>query len=181
MNFTLMSPERRRELSQRGGKARAQQFTRESQQFARSHVSRAACQRNGALGAAVTRARYGHEFLHAKWTAWKLTHPTPGERAVMAVLDTHQLGYDREVRFDSSLRTVDFRLHAPHANKIIEVFGAPHVCFADAAARDEDKLRALWSLGFEVLVITHEQIGQTDCLVTAFLTHSVSEPMERAA
>jgi hypothetical protein len=80
MNFALMSPEQRRELSQRGGLARAKQFTRESQQFARSHVSRAACQRNGAIGAAVTRARYGNEFMHAKWTAWKRVHPTPSAR-----------------------------------------------------------------------------------------------------
>ncbi len=169
MNFALLSPEQRRVLSQRGGKARAKQFTRASQQFARSHVSRAACQRNGARGAAVTRARYGDAFLHVKWTAWKRAHPSPGEQAVIAVLDDLGLGYEREARFDTSLRTVDFRVHAPHAQKMIEVFGEPHFRFADAAARDEDKLRTLWALGFEVLVISHEQICQTRSLVTDFL------------
>ncbi len=169
MNFALMPPEQRRELGQRGGKARAQQFTRQSQQFARAHVSRQSCQRNGALGAAVTRTRYGDEFLHTKWMAWKLKHPSPGERAVITVLDERGLSYDREARFDDTFRTVDFLLHAPHVNKIIEVFGEPHVRFADAPARDEDKLRQLWALGFEVLVITHEQISQAHGLVTSFL------------
>ncbi|NJM40671.1 MAG: hypothetical protein HC853_07830 [Anaerolineae bacterium] len=169
MNFALMSPEQRRELSQRGGLARAKQFTRETQQFARSRVSRAACQRNGALGAAVTRARYGSEFLHAKWLAWKRDHPTPGERAVMLALDEFGLSYERDARFDNSYRTVDFSLQTPYGNKVIEVFGQPHVRFADMPARDEDKLHALSVLGYEVLVITHDQIGQTRNLVVKFL------------
>ena len=172
MNFADMDPARRRKLAKRGGQARAKQFTREYQQWARSHVSSVACRRNGARGAAVTRARHGDDFLFSRWRDWKLTHPSPGEQAIAHVLDQWGVDYVRDTRFDDTLRTVDFLLLDSHVGgvaQVIEYFGEPHAVFDSAADRDQRKLADLEARGFCVLVLAPADLAHLSDRLRAFL------------
>ena len=70
------------------GKARKAppHFTREFQQWARSHVRRESCVINGAKGFSATLAKHGADVAFHGARQWRLDHPSSNELLMMGIL-----------------------------------------------------------------------------------------------
>src|SRR5512139_840707 len=145
------------EWGRRGGKKRAEQFTREYQSAAgkrSAEVNDMAAL--GHKGAQAFMAKYGYGRLYSLCREWRLRHPSSHEQQVMDILCTIGLqactDYEREFEVEPFL-SVDFAI--PGLRKIIEVNGKVHYdqAFDDPrrpgsrAANDHAKLLRLHALG----------------------------------
>ena len=175
----MIISEARREACRRGGRARAQQFTPESQAAA----GRRSAEVNdmaalGHKGAQAFITKYGYGKLYHLCREWRLRHPSSHEQQVMDILCTiglqAGLDYEREFEADDFL-SIDFAI--PGLMKAIEVNGKVHydAAFDDPrrigtrAANDADKLAKLAKLGWTVLVLDYRQAERFDQLVREFV------------
>src|SRR5438105_5236300 len=106
----------------RNGRRRAKQFTREYQQWARSHVKRESLQRACRLGFAMLAAKYGLQYATERVARWRRAHPSSLERTVMQWLTELGEAFIHDRPFQGYLLYPDFQLHARWL--VIEVDGA---------------------------------------------------------
>jgi len=172
--MTSITAEQRREWGRKGGKARAAQPDFSEHQ---RHAGRRSAQVNdmsalGHRGAMVYIRKYGYARLFKLARAWRLEHPSRHERAVMALLDSLSLAYEREAEAlgEDAFVSVDFFL--PDLARVIEVNGKCHYdpLFDDPRypqtrqANDAERLRRLEAAGFEILVIDHRALADEDAV-----------------
>jgi len=86
------------EARRRGGLKRAQQFTRESQQYARSKVRAESNQANGRKGGQAILERRGHEYLGQLSARYRRKHPSKPEGILMSWLIEWKEPFAREVQ-----------------------------------------------------------------------------------
>lgn len=89
--------EQKRAAGAKGGRARAWQFTSDSQKAARANVRRDSLVASGQAGGRATLAIYGRDQVNERLARWRRKHPTALERIVMAWLDEWGETYQREV------------------------------------------------------------------------------------
>jgi len=155
-----ITPEARERMHQ-GGKTRAKQFTRESQQHARSFLPREICAKGGKTAYKMLVDKYGVEYAMDKAAEWRLEHPSNLERIIIDWLSG--IDYEREVKFniDGKIYYVDFLI----GSYIIEANGN----FVHSMKRENDnqKYRNLTLRGYTVIILPESDIlsGEAKLLV----------------
>lgn len=165
----------RREACRRGGRARAAQFTSESQAAAQAGRSYESLSTAGKKGAQVTIARHGYETFVMKTRQRRLEHPSAPERKLMGILaDLGFTQYEREFFpfGGADLTVVDFAF--PETRKIIEVEGGVHrvAAFDPDGKREyraQQRLGRLVNAGWEVMVLSDEELGSCQQALKEFL------------
>ena len=155
-------------IGKRGGQARAAMpgFKAHQQAAGKARASAGDMAEIGRKGAAVTRRRYGPDFLLNILKAHRLANPSSHEIQVAAILDYLNYPYEREVRvIETEFFLVDFYL--PECNDaVIEVNGRVH--FAPFFRRDPEqdrrildarRRRKLERAGFRVLEIDYRELA----------------------
>jgi len=140
----------------------------EFQRYAQSFRTHASLSEAGKLGWATTVTRHGSEFAWDRAADQRRAHPeraSRDEQRMAALLET--LGYDPQGRGYQREHKVAPRTHVdfgfPRVQKAIEVHGGVHfgpLFDADGrrAADDARKLAVIEAAGWQVLVITHDDL-----------------------
>jgi very-short-patch-repair endonuclease len=161
-------------MGRQGGKARAAQpdFAEHQRRAGRRSAQVNDMSALGHRGAMAYIQKYGYARLYRLARAWRLGHPSRHEQAVMALLDSLGLAYEREAEVlgENAFVSVDFFL--PGLAKAIEVNGKVHFdpLFDDPRypqtrqANDAERLRCLQAAGFEIMVIDYRDLADADAV-----------------
>jgi hypothetical protein len=140
-------------------------LTRSHQRYARSHVRRESLVAAGKRGAAVTRAKYGDDFLLQRLRVYRIEHPSFPELVMIGILTRLGAEYEREWRIGDSLYCADFYL--PALRKAIDVHGAIHRRLEREARliHDERKARLCAAASVDLLIIEESDFDQGEALI----------------
>lgn len=161
--------EAQREQRRKAGRARAMQFTPESQRRARRAVSSEACASNGRKGAQVTISKHGMESVFKHWQRWKRDNPSMPELLMIGVLATLKVKFDREWQIGETFQTLDFYL--PELRLGVEVQGRIHqmIDVEKRAARDVVKRASLAKLNIRTLWVDYTEFENMAALITRII------------
>jgi len=152
-----------REIGQRGGLARAKQFTTASQQAARACVSTESNAANGRKGFAAWVERSGPHAPARRLAAWRATRPTALIRIVAGWLDEMWITCSTEVELLPGKIYADIIPHVWPRRIVIECDGQhwhepnDHVG-EDRVARDRERDAQIIALGYELLHLAEADI-----------------------
>ena len=159
----------RAQAARKGGLARAAQFTPEYQQWARGHVSPESCAANGRKGFRATAERHGVERAHERAREYRLAHPSAPEQLLMRrLLDLGLLpGRDYQREYQEPFAgphgyCLDFAFLT--SGKAVEVDGQGRLysLHPERRGREAQRLRDLEEIGWQVLVLTDEELASPD-------------------
>lgn len=155
-----MLSDERREACRRGGRTRAQQFTRDYQRAVASCKPREQLVRAGRAGWEALVAAKGVEYAARQAAKWRRKHPSTLEQAVMTWLDEHGVSYEREAEINLSAGVfyADFKLED---GRLIEVDGEAwhgEGAVEDRSERDRIRRQAILDAGYTSLHLTEQEI-----------------------
>jgi len=171
----MMTAEQRREAGRKGGKARAALPDFLAHQ---SHAGKRSAQVNdmaalGHKGAIAYARKYGYARLFHLCRRYRLDHPSEPEQAVMVILDSLSVAYEREALplGENTFIAVDFALVGQR--KAIEVNGKVHYdplfdhpSYPGTRAENERRrLERLQKAGWAVLVLDWRDLPGPDGVV----------------
>lgn len=164
------------------GKARAAQFTRESQQAARACVRRESLVAAGKKGFRVTGEKHGFAKAWQKAREYRLAHPSGLEREMERLLAEWDLSVGCEREYEAGERIwLDFAW--PAAKVAVEVNGRIHrIPALDPDGRMEryqrEKVQRLGVDGWVVIVVDDTRLGEIEDALRSLLSRQVSNACE---
>jgi len=154
------------------------------QRYVQSFRTGASLSESGKRGWAATVAKYGDEFAHDRAADKRRAKPSGDERRMMLML-RHLDAPEARREYKVAPRThVDFAWPEPARRQVIEVYGGVHFgpyfdpC-GERAAYDRAREERIKALGWEVLVVTHEDLRRENLDKTVDLVRQFLEVEER--
>ncbi len=152
------------------------------QRYVQSFRSAVSLSEAGKKGWAATVATYGDEFAHDRAAVTRRAKPSGDERRMMLML-RHLDAPEARREYKVAPRThVDFAW--PERRQVIEVYGGVHFGpyfdpSGERAAYDRAREERITALGWEVLVVTHEDLRRENLDKTVDLVRQFLEMEER--
>ncbi len=154
------------------------------QRYVQSFRTGASLSESGKRGWAATVAKYGDEFTHDRAADKRRATPSGDERRMLLML-RHLDAPEARREYKVAPRThVDFAWPAPARRQVIEVYGGVHFGpyfdpSGERAAYDRAREERIKGLGWEVLVVTHEDLRRENLDKTVDLVRQFLELEER--
>jgi len=152
------------------------------QRYVQSFRTRASLSESGKQGWAATVAKYGDEFTHDRAADKRWAKPSGDERRMLLML-RHLDAPEARREYKVAPRThVDVAW--PERRQVIEVYGGVHFGpyfdpSGERAAYDRAREERIKALGWEVLVVTHEDMRRENLDKTVDLVRQFLELEER--
>jgi len=154
------------------------------QRYVQSFRTHASLSESGKQGWAATVAKYGDEFTHDRAADTRRARPSGDERRLLLLL-RHLDAPAARREYKVAPRThVDFAWPEPARRQVIEVYGGVHFGpyfdpSGERAAYDRAREERITALGWEVLVVTHEDLRRENLDKTVDLVRQFLEVKER--
>jgi len=154
------------------------------QRYVQSFRSAVSLSEAGKKGWAATVTMYGDEFAHDRAAVKRRAKPSGDERRMMLML-RHLDAPEARREYKVAPRThVDFAWPEPARRQVIEVYGGVHFGpyfdpSGERAAYDRAREERIKALGWEVLVVTHEDLRRENLDRTVGLVRQFLEMEER--
>jgi len=152
------------------------------QRYVQSFRTGTSLSESGKRGWAATVAKYGDEFVHDRAADKRRATPSGDERRLLLML-RHLDAPEARREYKVAARThVDFAW--PARRQVIEVYGGVHFGpyfdpSGERAAYDRAREERIKGLGWEVLVVTHEDLRRENLDKTVDLVRQFLEVEER--
>jgi len=133
------------------------------QRYVQSFRTRTSLSESGKRGWAATVAKHGDEFAHDRAADKRRAKPSGDERRMLLLLRHLDAPEARREHKVAPRTHVDFAWPAPERRQVIEVYGGVHFGpyfdpSGERAAYDRAREERITALGWEVLVVTHEDL-----------------------
>jgi len=154
------------------------------QRYVQSFRTHASLSESGKQGWAATVAKYGDEFTHDRAADTRRARPSGDERRLLLLL-RHLDAPAARREYKVAPRThVDVAWPEPARRQVIEVYGGVHFGpyfdpSGERAAYDRAREERITALGWEVLVVTHEDLRRENLDKTVDLVRQFLEVEER--
>jgi len=154
------------------------------QRYVQSFRTRTSLSEAGKAGWAATVAKYGDEFAHDRAADKRRATPSGDERRMLLLLRHLDAPEARREHKVAPRTHVDFAWPAPERRQVIEVYGGVHFGpyfdpSGERAAYDRAREERIKALGWEVLVVTHEDLRRENLDKTVGLVRQFLELEER--
>jgi len=154
------------------------------QRYVQSFRTRTSLSESGKRGWAATVATHGDEFAHDRAADKRRAKPSGDERRMLLLLRHLDAPEARREHKVAPRTHVDFAWPAPERRQVIEVYGAVHFGpyfdpSGERAAYDRAREERIKALGWEVLVVTHEDLRRENLDKTVGLVRQFLELEER--
>jgi len=152
------------------------------QHYVQSFRTHASLSESGKQGWAATVAKYGDEFTHDRAADTRRATPSGDERRMLLMLRHLDVPEARREYKVAPRTHVDFAW--PARRQVIEVYGGVHFGpyfdpSGERAAYDRAREERIKGLGWEVLVVTHEDLRRENLDKTVDLVRQFLELEER--
>ena len=133
------------------------------QRYVQSFRTHQSLSEAGKAGWAATVAKYGDEFAHDRAADKRRAKPSGDERRMLLLLRHLDAPEARREHKVAPRTHVDFAWPAPERRQVIEVYGGVHFGpyfdpSGERAAYDRAREERITGVGWEILVVTHEDL-----------------------